>query len=104
MKLVEWLKERGGPVERLMQRCGETMRLMSTCDDSEEQINQNATLDAETEAMAMEYLIETCDTDMLKSFHRSADDIVIVDADAAHICADAAVVTLMDWLINLPLS
>lgn len=56
--------------------------------------------------MAMEYSIVTCDTDMLmEPYHRSVDDTVIVDADAARICAaDAVAVIPMDWLISLPLN
>jgi hypothetical protein len=52
-----------------------------------------------------EYSIETCDTDMLESYHRFFDDTGIVDAGAVHICAvDAAVEVQADWLINLPLN
>lgn len=82
------------------------MTLRSTCGGFEELISWNEKPDAETAAMAMEYLVVTCDTDMLTvPYHRSFDDTVIVDADVARICAvDAAAAVPMDWLINLPLN
>lgn len=82
------------------------MTLKSTCGGSEGLISWSEKPDAETAATAMEYLVVTCDTDMLTvPYHRSFDDTVIVDADVARICAvDAAAADPMDWLINLPLN
>lgn len=106
MKQAEWLKEQGDQMAHPTLRYVVTKTLTSTNDDSEELISSNETLDAMTAKTAMEYSSVTCDTDMLmESYHHFSDDIVIVDADAAHICAaDVAVVVPKDWLINLPLN
>lgn len=105
---VAWQKELGASRAHLKQRYAAMMRSTSTSsDDSAAPISSSGTLDAVTAATAMEYSIETCDTDMLESYHHSvfSDDTVIVDADVARICAvDAAVAGQVDWPISLPSS
>lgn len=72
---------------------GATTMSTSTNVSSAESLNPNVMLDAVTGLRAMEYSIETCDTDMLtKSYHRLADDddIELLQrqlADADRICA-----------------
>jgi len=68
--------------------CAATMTSTSTNDGSAELTSSSAKLGEGIAAKVMEYLSVTCDTDMwMESYHHSSDDTVIVDADAARICA-----------------